>query len=126
MQPSTPHRAVSLATSAPPADDRIQRRAVAVGLTFGGGADMHEAGDPLVGGAAQCFGDVGVVGVPFGQPAGAKAECIGGQAHVEAGGTAREHLFPFRRARRFDNPADHGDDSWRMGKAAALGIKPDG
>src|SRR5687768_9953505 len=72
----------------PAGHDLGQLRPLAVGLLLLGGADIDEAGHALVGGEPEAGAYGLAVGIPLRDPAGGKAQGIGGQTHIEAGGSA--------------------------------------
>src|SRR5690606_28849933 len=86
-------------SGAPVGDDVGEGGALAVVLRRGVGADVDEAGNALVVGEAKGLTDGGVEAVPFGQPAGAVAERVGGEAQVEGSGAAGKQLLDFGRRR---------------------------
>ena len=66
----------------------------ALGRRFLGGADIDEAGHPLVLAAAERGGHVVVIGRPFGQPLRRIADGVRGVQHVHADRAAGQRLLP--------------------------------
>ena len=97
-----------------------QRRTRAIFRRLRGAADMHEAGDLLVGGEAERVEHAAVIGVPFGDPVRRKAERMRGGHQVHRGGAGGEHLLPFGDLHMRRGAAHHRDDERRARQAIAL------
>ena len=85
-------------------------------------ADMDEARDLLAGLHAEQRIGLFVEGIPFRQPVGGIAMGVGGHQQVEADGTGRHDLFPFRNLEMRRRLADDGDDNRCAGQAGIFDL----
>src|SRR5579862_2450989 len=83
-------------------------------------ADVHETNDALVGCKAECVKYTTIVGVPFGDPACAIAQCMRGVNKVHSGGASREHLLPLRDFHVRAGAADNRDNKRSARQTPAL------